>query len=60
MNESVILAKKYDVDTGRVFKRKIYDRLLKWKDTNNGKSPLWVQGCTSYRQIHHLLPPTLP
>ena len=30
--------------TERVFKRKFYDRLLKWKETSNGKSALLVQG----------------
>lgn len=29
---------------GRIFKRKIYDRLLKWKQESNGKSALLVQG----------------
>lgn len=28
----------------RVFKRKIYDRLLKWKRESNGKSALMIQG----------------
>ena len=32
------------MDTNRIFKRKIYDRLLKWKATSNGKSALLVQG----------------
>ena len=32
------------MDTDRIFKRKIYDRLLKWKETSNGKSALLVQG----------------
>ena len=32
------------MDTDRIFKRKIYDRLLKWKTTSNGKSALLVQG----------------
>lgn len=32
------------MDTDRIFKRKIYDRLLKWKATSNGKSALLVQG----------------
>ena len=30
--------------TERIFKRKIYDRLLKWKETSNGNSALLVQG----------------
>lgn len=30
--------------TGRIFKRKIYERLLKWKETSNGNSALLVQG----------------
>ena len=32
------------MDADRIFKRKIYDRLLKWKETSNGKSALLVQG----------------
>jgi len=32
------------MDTDRIFKRKIYERLLKWKETSNGKSALLVQG----------------
>ena len=32
------------MDTNRIFKLKIYDRLLKWKATSNGKSALLVQG----------------
>ena len=32
------------MDTDRIFKRKIYDSLLKWKETSNGKSALLVQG----------------
>ena len=32
------------MDTDRIFKRKIYDRLLKWKEASNGKSALLVQG----------------
>ena len=32
------------MDTDRIFKRKIYDRLLRWKKTSNGKSALLVQG----------------
>ena len=32
------------MDAERIFKRKIYDRLLKWKETSNGKSALLVQG----------------
>ena len=32
------------MDTGRIFKRKIYERLLKWKETSNGNSALLVQG----------------
>ena len=32
------------MNTDRIFKRKIYDRLLKWKATSNGKSALLVQG----------------
>ena len=28
----------------RIFKRKIYDRLLKWKQDSNGESALLVQG----------------
>jgi len=32
------------MDTRRIFKRKIYERLLKWKETSNGNSALLVQG----------------
>ena len=32
------------METERIFKRKIYDRLLQWKETSNGKSALLVQG----------------
>ena len=32
------------MEAERIFKRKIYDRLLKWKETSNGKSALLVQG----------------
>jgi len=32
------------METDRIFKRKIYDRLLKWKETSNGRSALLVQG----------------
>lgn len=28
----------------RVFKRKIYDKLLQWKQTSNGKTALLLQG----------------
>jgi len=35
------------MDTDRIFKRKIYDRLLKWKETSNGKSALLLQ-----KQLH--------
>ncbi|MCR4565904.1 MAG: AAA family ATPase, partial [Bacteroidales bacterium] len=28
----------------RIFKRKIYDRLLKWKQENNGKCALLIEG----------------
>ena len=28
----------------RVFKRKIYDRILKWKEESNGESALMIQG----------------
>lgn len=27
-----------------MFKRKIYDRLLEWKETSNGKTALLVEG----------------
>ena len=30
--------------TERIFKRKIYERLLRWKETSNGNSALLVQG----------------
>ncbi len=30
--------------TGRVFKRKIYDQILCWKNENNGKSALLIEG----------------
>ena len=32
------------MEAERIFKRKIYDRLLQWKETSNGKSALLVQG----------------
>ena len=32
------------METDRIFKRKIYERLLKWKETSNGNSALLVQG----------------
>ena len=32
------------MEADRIFKRKIYDRLLQWKETSNGKSALLVQG----------------
>lgn len=32
------------MDTRRIFKRKIYECLLKWKETSNGNSALLVQG----------------
>ena len=32
------------MEAERLFKRKIYDRLLKWKETSKGKSALLVQG----------------
>lgn len=32
------------MEVERIFKRKIYDRLLQWKVTSNGKSALLVQG----------------
>ena len=32
------------MDAERIFKRKIYEHLLKWKETSNGKSALLVQG----------------
>lgn len=32
------------MDTRRIFKRKIYEHLLKWKETSNGNSALLVQG----------------
>ena len=32
------------MDTRRIFKRKIYERLLKWKEMSNGNSALLVQG----------------
>ena len=28
----------------RIFKRKLYDRLQKWKDTRNGKTAILVEG----------------
>lgn len=28
----------------RIFKRKLYDRLLKWKDTRKGKTAILVEG----------------
>ena len=28
----------------RIFKRKIYDRLLKWKQESNGKTALLIEG----------------
>ena len=28
----------------RLFKRKIYDRMLKWKQESNGKSALLIEG----------------
>ena len=30
--------------TERVFKRKIYDQILSWKNENNGKSALLIEG----------------
>ena len=30
--------------TERIFKRKIYERILKWKEASNGNSALLVQG----------------
>ena len=32
------------MEVERIFRRKIYNRLLKWKETSNGKSALLVQG----------------
>ena len=30
--------------TERIFKRKIYDRMLEWKRNDNGKTALLIQG----------------
>ena len=42
--KSIIFTHIFVMDADRIFKRKIYDRLLKWKETSNGKSALLVQG----------------
>ena len=35
---------KYNMETERLFKRKIYDRLLKWKEQSAGKTALLIEG----------------
>ena len=34
----------FDIMDKRVFKRKIYDRILQWKQESNGESALMIQG----------------
>ena len=38
---------------GRIFKRKLYDKLLEWKNTQNGKTALLVEGAR--RVFPHLI-----
>ena len=33
-----------DMEPERLFKRKIYDRLLQWKESSNGKTALLIEG----------------
>lgn len=33
----------------RLFRRKIYDRLLKWKQESNGNSALLIEGARRYK-----------
>lgn len=39
-----ICANKLHIMETRVFKRKIYDKILSWKNENNGKSALLIEG----------------
>ena len=32
------------IDMERIFKRKLYDRLLEWKRVQNGKSAIMIEG----------------
>ena len=36
-----------------IFKRKIYDELLQWKRTDEGRTAVLIQGCETCREIHH-------
>ena len=35
---------EYNTMSDRIFKRKIYDKILKWKTENNGKTALLIEG----------------
>ena len=38
------LSENISMEPERIFKRKIYDRLLQWKESSNGKSALLIEG----------------
>lgn len=37
----------------KIFKRKIYDRLVEWKQKSNGESALLVQGARRIGKIYY-------